>query len=182
MSITGFDFVPCTEKQVSFIAKLCKERDTKNLDERIAQARTLVMAGQFGKAGASLLIEALLIQPLLRANGPVTTTQTKEEPEDGIYFDESDAEGRRIYKVYKMVHGSGRQGVKRLVVDEHGSGKFSYLGLAVKHLPATARRMTLEEAKAFGRLYGVCVRCGATLTDEESIANGIGPVCGSKGW
>jgi hypothetical protein len=40
--------------------------------------------------------------------------------------------------------------------------------------------MSLEEAKAFGRLYGVCVRCGATLTDEQSIEAGIGPVCAGR--
>lgn len=38
-------------------------------------------------------------------------------------------------------------------------------------------KMTLEEAKAFGALYGTCCVCGRTLTDEKSIAAGIGPKC-----
>jgi hypothetical protein len=43
-------------------------------------------------------------------------------------------------------------------------------------------RMTLDDAAAFGKLYGQCCVCGRTLTDEVSIANGIGPVCAGKGW
>jgi hypothetical protein len=34
----------------------------------------------------------------------------------------------------------------------------------------------------YGREIGVCGRCGRTLTDETSRANGIGPVCADKGW
>lgn len=44
-------------------------------------------------------------------------------------------------------------------------------------------RVTPEDAKRFGDLYGVCMKCSRTLTDPESIANGIGPVCADKmGW
>jgi len=35
---------------------------------------------------------------------------------------------------------------------------------------------------AYGKLTGSCGRCGRHLEDEESIANGIGPVCAQKGW
>lgn len=41
----------------------------------------------------------------------------------------------------------------------------------------------LEAASVrYGRELGVCGRCGRTLTDEESRAAGIGPVCAAKGW
>lgn len=44
-------------------------------------------------------------------------------------------------------------------------------------------KVTPEDAKRFGDLYGVCMKCSRTLTDPESIANGIGPVCAGKmGW
>ena len=128
------------------------------------------------------------------------------EPVDGIYIvkgddavaysyvDRQDLVPFRqdsIYKVYKMVHGSGRQGVKRLTATVHpyghalaGSpkGEFEYLGLASKRLPKNAVRMNLEEAAKFGAIYGFCCVCGRTLTKEESIAAGIGPICSGKGW
>jgi hypothetical protein len=40
-----------------------------------------------------------------------------------------------------------------------------------------SHRLTLAEAKEFGRLTGVCVRCGRDLFVPESVAAGIGPKC-----
>lgn len=40
--------------------------------------------------------------------------------------------------------------------------------------------ITLDEAKEFGALYGTCCVCARTLTNEESISQGIGPVCGGR--
>lgn len=40
-----------------------------------------------------------------------------------------------------------------------------------------------EASKRYGREIGSCGVCGRTLTDEESRAAGIGPVCAAKtGW
>lgn len=38
----------------------------------------------------------------------------------------------------------------------------------------------IEAAKRIGLLTGSCCVCGRTLTDEYSIANGIGPICAGK--
>lgn len=40
-----------------------------------------------------------------------------------------------------------------------------------------------ESAERFGRELGICPCCGSPLTDPESIARGIGPICAEKrGW
>lgn len=98
------------------------------------------------------------------ATGPVT---------DGMY-----RVGEDIFKVQKAVNGSGHLYAKRLIVDGT-TGRFEYEAGAIRRL-TTADKMTLEDAAAFGKLYGVCCVCGRTLTDEESIAAGIGPVCGHR--
>lgn len=41
-------------------------------------------------------------------------------------------------------------------------------------------KLTHEDAKAFGALYGMCCNCGRLLTNEVSIHLGIGPVCGKR--
>ncbi len=108
--------------------------------------------------------------------------------EDGMYRMDG-----TIYKVQHAVHGSGNQYAKELIrteAVEASAGSFQYGPIEAKPAGFTfayaqgavsklrpEHRMTLEEAKAFGALYGVCCVCGATLTDEKSIANGIGPVC-----
>jgi hypothetical protein len=33
------------------------------------------------------------------------------------------------------------------------------------------------EAGTLGKQFGFCIRCGATLTDPVSVAQGLGPVC-----
>lgn len=85
----------------------------------------------------------------------------------------------RIYKVQRAVHGSGHLYAKRLVEDGDGGWTFEYAAGAIRNL-SESTRMTLEEAKEFGTLYGTCCVCGRTLTDENSIAAGIGPVCAGK--
>ena len=41
-------------------------------------------------------------------------------------------------------------------------------------------KLSVEEAKKWGALYGICCRCGRMLTNEDSIEAGIGPICASK--
>lgn len=38
----------------------------------------------------------------------------------------------------------------------------------------------LEAIKAYGRLTGTCGRCSRPLTDETSVAEGIGPICANS--
>lgn len=185
-----------TEKQVAFLVSLSASR-TPHVEEVTVRAWA---AGQT-RSAVSKKIDWLKSQPVVA--GPLSSKAQWEgqqakhqpEPEDGIYVVKGDDpvaysyvdrqdlvpfKEDVVYKVYKMVHGSGRQGVKRLVVNADKTGSFEYVGLAAKHLPKNAVLMPLEDAKAFGRIYGFCVRCGRTLTDEESIAAGIGPVCSGK--
>jgi hypothetical protein len=89
--------------------------------------------------------------------------------EAGIYFLDG-----TVYKVQAAVRGSGRLYAKRL----EGTSFVMSPG-AVRQLHAEDK-MTLEQARAYGAVYGVCCRCGRTLTDETSIAAGIGPVCAEK--
>lgn len=116
------------------------------------------------------------VRAILRCKGHDSKREepTRKTIEEGMY---RDADGT-IFKVQKAVHGSGRLYAKRLVqVGE--SWKFEYDKGAVYRLTSDDR-MTLEQAKEFGALYGTCCVCGRTLTDERSIEAGIGPVCGGR--
>jgi hypothetical protein len=101
---------------------------------------------------------------------------------DGMY-----RKNDQIYKVQKAVHGSGHLYAKRLVkLDEPRqmargirTHEFEYASGVVSIL-TPADKMTLEEAKTWGALYGTCCCCGALLTDEKSIEAGIGPICAGK--
>jgi len=108
--------------------------------------------------------------------------------EEGMYRDPNTGE---IFKVQKAIHGSGNLYAKKLVFvrqaeydDEGdlvmpGAIRFDYIPGLLKRLKPSMR-MTLEQAKEFGALYGTCVRCGRTLTKEKSIERAMGPVCAGK--
>lgn len=80
-----------------------------------------------------------------------------------------------IFKVVTSPN-SGRSYAKML---NEADGSWAYAPGAVNNLrPET--KMPLEHAMQYGKLYGRCISCGRTLTDEESIEAGIGPVCAGR--
>jgi plasmid stabilization system protein ParE len=81
-----------------------------------------------------------------------------------------------VFKVKVAVHGSGKLYAQRW---NPGTQSWSYELGAMRFL-AEEDRMTLAEASEWGKLYGTCIACGTTLTDEKSIAAGIGRVCATK--
>lgn len=81
-----------------------------------------------------------------------------------------------VVKVQRAVHGSGNLYARLLNPD---TGKFTYQKGLIFRL-RDSMRMSLDEAKAFGALYGRCCVCGALLTNEDSINAGIGPVCAGR--
>lgn len=155
-----------TEAQVRFLNSLRVERGSEPL--------TADQIAKLTKRQASADIEAWKAIPRPKREYAPKTQAAPVELEDGIYrVDDT------WYKVVHAVHGSGRQYAKRLVVDGPGSGHFEYDGGAVRKITPD-HKATLEEAKQFGQLYGICCNCAAVLTDEASIAAGIGPICAKK--
>lgn len=146
---------PASEKQIAFLHTLISER----VFEGAVDFATL------GSAEASSLITELLNSP--RKSG-ATAERVSEE---GMY---RNAEGD-IFKVQRS-RESGNLYAKRLDIIDGG---FLYEAGAIRNLKPSDR-MTLDEAKAFGVQYGLCCVCGAFLTNEVSVAEGIGPVCGGR--
>ncbi len=118
-----------------------------------------------------------LIDYLKTIPRPAVSTENAKaaELEAGMY--RLDGE---IFKVQRAIYGSGRMYAKRLVVEGLEGPEteiwFEREPGAIRRLRAE-HRMSLEEAKAFGSLYGVCCVCARTLTDEVSIREGMGRKC-----
>ena len=127
------------------------------------------------RQSASRLIDALI------ERGKALPREPKVEIAEGMWIAEhTDADGEaraRIFKVQVAVHGSGRLYAKEL---NPLNGKFEYAPGGVKFLSTEGQQMTLDEAREYGTLYGRCIVCGRTLTDEGSIAAGIGPICAAR--
>ena len=76
-----------------------------------------------------------------------------------------------VFKVQQS-RETGNLYAKRLL----DGGGFEYAAGAMKTL-TEPMRLTLDEAKTYGRRTGTCCCCGATLTNAVSIEAGIGPIC-----
>lgn len=141
---------------------------------------------------ATARVEAMERREVTRLIDDLKALPNKPQPgavtEDGMYRNPVTGD---IYKVQRAVHGTGNLYAKLLVVDRaweraedgtvlvQGEAHFDYAQGAIRELKAEWR-MTLEQSKQFGALYGVCVRCAATLTREDSIERGMGATCAGK--
>lgn len=122
-----------------------------------------------------------------RQNAETASALEKVDIEDGFY----QLPDGRVIKILHAIHGSGYQYGKVFLPENVGNPDESNWGKIVGAPNLVRRgavRIDTDEAKAaeLGKLYGVCMVCGTTLTDDTvggSIERGIGPVCLSKrGW
>lgn len=86
--------------------------------------------------------------------------------------------GEDVYKVLPS-RQSERHYAKKLTGSTADGFAFTYAKGAMR-LIRPEHRMTVEQAAEFGKLTGTCCCCGKLLTDPDSIAKGIGPVCEKK--
>lgn len=186
------ELISATDKQINTLInmgskKLIGDATVRHLtvDLKVQDIVDRAAAGQFVTKGEASKALGFLFsapwKPRDAAPKPAATekaVQPERITEDGMY-----KLGDRIIKVQKAVHGSGNLYAKELVQVEGRKGKtewaFEYAPGLINQLTA-ADRMTLDEAKAWGRLYGSCCNCGRTLTDETSISEGLGPICAKR--
>jgi hypothetical protein len=160
-----------TPAQIQFINRLKTDRDVSGEKAQVALefARLAWTDQRFTVAEASSLIDLLLQQPQAR-----TATRMVDGPPEGMHLLFG-----AVYKVQESPE-TGRRYAKVLLQDaDTEQWGFHFAPGAVRRLSA-ATLMALDEAKHFGRLYGTCCVCGRTLTNEESIEAGIGPVCSGR--
>lgn len=187
-----------TEKQITFLIKLATER---GVDLR-GDAQLSAALDALTKREASAKIDAFLRIPKIPAPAapvePNVPAARRPAPngapivEEGMYRVSLDGGPvMSIYKVQKAVHGSGKLYAKVLVIDvepvrdadgtviEPAICYFDYAPGVIYRL-RPEHKMSIEDMKQFGALYGSCCFCAKTLTDEDSIHNGYGKWCAGK--
>ena len=163
-----------SEKQLRLAQQLHRERKRpeamylgwtdREVEEKI---------NKFSKGEASGFISVMLQQD---KRPDVRQTVVADTP-PGIYWN---PKTQQVFKVYMT--RSLYKAMKTFLQAEDGTWSWVYLGRIDRHFDVdTMELMPIEEAKKFGQVNGYCIRCGALLTDEGSIAEGIGPICAEKG-
>lgn len=175
---------PATQKQKDYAHGLYRQRDPQGtVLDGLAKADAEKYINDCTKRSIQPVIEGLKEAPYRKEE-----KQEAAELTDGIYV--SDASGT-VYKFYYTQNGVLAAKELRVLagaVWENGwlvnpaEKQWIYRGAAYRYAKGT-HRLSKEEAAKFGKLYGFCMVCGRTLTDADSIAAGIGPVCaGKEGW
>jgi hypothetical protein len=157
-----------TDKQIAFVRILLEDRAGVEAAEQVNIWR---LDGTLTKNKVSAAIDRLTAIPKpAKPKAPVVTL------DEGMY--QKDGE---IFRVVRS-KTTGRLYAKRLMRENAGEGKKLDFEFDRAYITALtpADRMTLDEAKAAGVLMGACCVCGATLTNETSVREGIGPVCGGR--
>ena len=155
--------LPASEKQIAFLRRLIDgKQHTHDAD---AVASVLSRVETMDRRQVSALIDSLIDLPWKpRTSAP--------QIQEGFYIKDE-----VVYKVQSNKAGTGVY-AKRL--DISGSkGHWHYEAGLTRDLVGL-EPLTLEVAAQMGVASGVCVICGRTLDNPESIARGIGPVCATK--
>lgn len=147
-----------TPKQVSFIVSLLSGRDT---DGTPYAGRTEADAKRLTKAQAKSVIENLLKLPVRMAK-PITKSEAREIA--GLY--ELDGE------IYRMRKARGKSHFYAELLTDIESSAFEYASGMAHKVPATGRKLSLEECEALSLKLGGCCMCGRELT---ATVNGVGP-------
>lgn len=159
---------PLSPRQRELITRLCNERDinvNKLIIERFGPDSTLnALTG--GRNGQASDLIGHLFSVGRGLNG---TTPARIDPQPGLYRVEDMIV--RI-KVSKSGNWYAQQALKR---PNRTTFTWEYLGKRIDM--RGAQPIADDEA---GRYLGYCVRCCAELTDPDSIARGMGPVCAKK--
>lgn len=167
-TVPAFASNPATERQVAFIKRLENERDWAAVDDHGGINTDTIMNVLDGKS-ISKTEASSAITYLLACN------KTKEA---GVLAAGMYKVGDDIFRVY-LGQQSGQMLAKRIVGSKEEGYGFTYAGRADRFVTA-ANRMSLEEAKGWGKATESCCVCARRLDVPESVDAGIGPVCAGR--
>jgi hypothetical protein len=174
---------PATERQVSYLRSLVRDRvvpvagHTPHEAMIVARCEDALEAEQtrfISKSEASEAIDFMLRQP----RRPVE--DQSDQPEIGVYvmpdstivLAKPNKAGTNVYTKRWVETCSDRITED----DDFVKGDWEY-DPSLKRQLSSARKMTMDEAKAFLVRYGRCVRCSRRLKVGQSVERGLGPVC-----
>jgi len=185
--MTTTTFIPASTAQVNFITDLLATRQVEPAHE--AELRELLDANRLTKQNASATIESLLKAPKA---SKTTGTDEKSKmqmalasvpksfyavPTEEIELGIKDANTSQGLFFIEVKEYMGTLYMRRL----HGApGGFSRSKLTTRDqfvLLDTIKHDPTHYARLFGEHHGVCGKCGADLTDDESRRVQFGPVC-----
>lgn len=181
-----------SKPQARFIKDLLDKRQVPEAQADSIRLRLRQGLAQYAASQVISMLKRLPVRPVETSDKESPSSGTAARvTEDGMYrnpetgqvikvqWNKASGDGRRLYAKVAVILAEAERDANGKI-HRPADVEFRYAhGLIHRVRPEW--RMTIEEQAEWGRLYGVCCNCHRTLTDETSIALGIGPVCRSKG-
>lgn len=172
-----------SEKQTDLIGRLFDEREFRSLRSRQAFAEA-TYEEDFGSRDASAHIDTLMALPRAgtrerKARQEAENSRIEQELEAGSLYAHDHPHRKDLgdVEIYRVQRSKTSKKLYALRVLEGGGTEYAP-GMVTRLDPA--RKLTLEEAQAWGRKTGTCCNCYAELTNPESVERGLGPVCAGR--
>lgn len=175
-----------TDSQVSYLTSLIGTRVNPVV---IAQARFALASQALTKGMASNFIDKLKNSPVIPAKAAVAQINDYKADLPMVSYGYYQLDGETLYCFDEFKQG-GSTKIKFMKLTKTQAydyklgkyvpkGKWTYAGskYLAKKMLAGQTKLTMDAVAKIGKQVGFCIRCGRTLTDPESVANGIGPVC-----
>jgi len=168
--------IPATGPQVDYIRDLLDERAVENPDALKEQAKTL------DKRMASRWIARLKEVPKRhesQRHQRGSTPSVKSDVPAGRYAVTGEDGTTDFYRVDRPAEGkwAGYVFVKLQISDEYQRIPLRNVQTILDKIETAGPE---QASKRYGRELGHCGVCGRTLTNNDSIERGIGPVCAGK--
>jgi Family of unknown function (DUF6011) len=85
----------------------------------------------------------------------------------------------RLYEVDGEIYRTVLSGAGNLYAKIWTTDGWDYAAGAIRYI-RPEHRMSIERAKELSIKFARCIRCGAALTADKSVEQGIGPICITK--
>lgn len=161
-----------SDKAINYLVALSNERST------VAEDVARDWAERVDAAEVSAKIDWLKTQPKIVNSGVGTREFDVPVGRYAVVI-----QGKTVF--LKVTRPADGPFAGRVFVNIQAGDELHRVAPAARDLFLTAIELAgpAQASKLYGREIGACGVCGRTLTDEESRAAGIGPVCAGKtGW
>lgn len=173
---------PATDRTVEYLLDLLNTREFEITEPGVTLEDLVERAPRLSQASASRWIERLKDKPRKAAASRGNHDGIATEVPAGHYAVTGEDGTTDFYRVDRPDKGkwAGYTFVKLQLSDNYENLSFKNTRVILKKIEEAGPR---EAAIRYGKELGRCSICNRTLTNNDSIARGIGPVCAAeRGW
>jgi len=189
------DTRPASDRQVEYIRGLLETRDVSQLTSTIALDTITLLGGLYADTISDSMADSTIKALLAIRPVQVQAATTKSEPVEVPSWDAIRKMTRDLPDAYYALEAkdgskhfffqikTGKDGRKRVYHVVGAPKTFRRKSMKMEWVYAAVKKITNDPkaaAQEFGKIFTRCAVCSAPLSDPESLARNMGPVCATR--